>query len=65
VVEEDRVVRARTQQPLRFRHVGRNVDVVTLESIGKPAMASFIVVKQKHANRVAFSSDAGQTELSE
>ena len=27
--------------------------------------ASFVVVKQKHANGMAVSSDAGQTELSE
>jgi DNA mismatch repair protein MutH len=65
VVEKDRVVRARAQQPQRFRHIGCDVYEVSLEAIGKPAMASFVVVKQKHADRMALSSDAGQAELSE
>ena len=32
-----------------------NVDEVPLESIGKPAMSSAIVIEQEHANRVALN----------
>lgn len=65
VIEKDRVVRAGTQELLRFGDVVGDVEIVALEATGKPAMATHVVIQQEDSDRVAFSADVGKPELSE
>jgi hypothetical protein len=58
VIEKDRVVRTGTQQLLSFDDVVGDVDHVAFEARREPAMASFIIVQEKHTNGMTFSSDA-------
>ena len=52
VIEKNRVVGTRAQQLLRLADITRDVDKVAFEACRKPAMPPFIVVQQKHPNRM-------------
>jgi hypothetical protein len=65
VVEKDRVVRAGSQQTLRFGDVVRDIHDVAFEVTRKPTMPSRIVVKQENSDWMALGSHLADAELGE